>query len=86
MLQWLFGQANPSAPSDWLYQLGAFGVALAVAWWLLGRSDRQLKEERVDAALEAARLEALLVAEREAHEATRLLLYEALRRQGDPES
>ena len=76
----LVGQSVSTGTADWAYQLGAFGTALAVAWWLLGRSDREIQSERNESAIEVARLTAMLLAEQAAHEETRQLLFEELRR------
>jgi len=73
------GQA--AAPqADFLYQLGAFGVAMVVGYWLLGRSDKQIERERADAALEVNRIVAQLEAERAAHSETRMQLFAELRK------
>jgi len=76
---WLVAQ-TATPPTDFVYQLGAFGVALVVAWWLLGRSDRQVENERSEAArdLEVAHLR--LDREQAAHDETRRLLYDELRK------
>ncbi len=76
---WLIAQTATGPPADFFYQLGAFGVALAVAWWLLGRSDRQVERERIDAATDVDRVTGLLEKEQVAHKETRDLLYDELR-------
>lgn len=86
MKTWFFGQSSTVAAPEWVTQLGAFGVALGVAWWLLGRSDRQVKAERDEAAIEIARLAGMLAAEQAAHNETRKQLYDELRRNPPPPS
>ena len=76
---WLVAQ-TATPPTDFVYQLGAFGVALVVAWWLLGRSDRQVENERSEAARDLEVANSRLDREQTAHEETRRLLYEELRK------
>lgn len=72
-------QASSSTdPSQFLYQLGAFGVAVVVAWWLLGRGDKQIVAERLENAKEVVRMQELLEHEQKAHQDTRNRLYQAL--------
>ena len=58
-------------------------MAFAVAYWLLGRSDKQIEKERQENQIEQSRLTEMLASEQTAHDLTRQLLYEALKNKGD---
>jgi hypothetical protein len=79
-----------------LAQFGPFAAAIAIAWFLLLRSDRQLSNERADskqdivdardeARSEIERLTLMLEKERLEHQQTRKTLIEHLRKEHDPD-
>ena len=80
----LVSQVTDATPADLAQTFGAFGAVLAIAYWFLGRTDRQVDKERADAALEIARVAKLLEVEQAAHEETRRLLYDELRKKRQP--
>lgn len=62
---------------DWT-DFGPFGIAIAVGWFLLMRSDKAVDKEKLDSERDLQRVQKQLEDERKAHEATRKLLYERL--------
>lgn len=75
----LVSLVSQSIPSDFSFEsLGVFGIALAIAYYLLMRSDKQLHEEKLDTAKEIETVRGELKAERLAHEETRKLLLKAI--------
>lgn len=75
----LVSLVSQSVPTDFSFEsLGVFGVALAIAYYLLMRSDKQLHEEKLDTAKEIEAIRGELKAERASHEETRKLLLRAI--------
>lgn len=55
-----------TSPTDFIYNLGALGVALACIYWLLGRGDKRERETAAAAAEERKALMAELAQTRQA--------------------